>query len=86
MDRSETPEAPPDVVTEHQDPQGGGARRHVMGARVPDIPQETCDMIISLVRETEAGERRAYYDRHLANLMTVAVIFFRASRHRMPLA
>ena len=43
-------------------------------------------MIISLAREAEAGEMRAYmyYDWHLTNLMTAAVMFFRASRHRLP--
>ena len=81
--RSGTPEAPRNAARGHQASRGEVTQDTRHGG-VPDIPQETCEMIINLVREEEAREIAAYYDWHLTNLMTAAVKFFRASRHRFP--
>ena len=79
------PRSPPrNVVGGHYQAPRGEEAQGTRHGRVPDIPQETCEMIISLVREAEAHEMEAYYDWHLTNLMAAAVIFFRASRHRLP--
>ena len=64
--------------------QRGGGLQDVHHRRLPEVPQETWEMIIELVREAEERERAAFHRWHLANLMHAAVRFFRVSRHTLP--